>query len=233
MKLGIMQPYFLPYIGYFQLIAAVDVFVVYDNIQFTKKGWIHRNRFLKEGDSSLFTIPLQKDSDFLTIEQRVISVDYQKFKTKFLRSVKANYQKAPFFETTYPVLERILNYETPHLFEFIHHSILQVCKVLEIATPIVISSTLDMDHGLTGQDRVIAICKHLKATHYINPIGGLELYQNQAFLNKEIKLQFIKSQDIVYKQFNESFVPWLSILDVMMFNSPKDINTMLTTYDLN
>lgn len=232
MKLAIMQPYFLPYIGYFQLIAAVDVFVVYDNIQFTKKGWIHRNRILSQGDSKLFTIPLKKDSDYLDIRQRIISADFKTFKDKLLRSLKNDYQNAPYFKSTYTLLENLLNYNDLNLFQFIYNSIVQICKTLNIRTEIVISSSLPIDHALTSQHKVIEICKHLKATHYLNTIGGLELYQKKDFLNEHIHLHFIKSQDIIYKQFQDTFVPWLSILDVMMFNTKEEITDMLNSYQL-
>jgi hypothetical protein len=232
MKVAIMQPYFLPYLGYFQLINAVDVFVIYDNIQFTKKGWIHRNRMLVEGESKLFTVPLKKDSDFLNVNERFLSNDFENTKIKLLRTIKNNYHKAPRFKEVYAVLEHILNFEDFNLFNFVYHSIVEICEFLSIDTKLVISSSLDINHDLTSKDKVLAICKNQTAIQYYNTYGGIELYDKQEFLNEGIILSFMKSKTINYIQFNKPFVPWLSILDVMMFNSKEEIRVMLNEYTL-
>ena len=84
MKLAIMQPYFFPYIGYFQLIKSVDEFVIYDNIQYTKKGWINRNRILVNGTDYLISLPLKKDSDYLNVVDRQLAESWEKDRTKLL-----------------------------------------------------------------------------------------------------------------------------------------------------
>jgi hypothetical protein len=231
-KVAIMQPYFLPYIGYFQLINAVDEFIVYDNIQFSKKGWFHRNRFLQNGKDEYFTLPLRKDSDYLDVNQRYLSDTWATEREKTLRKFKENYRKAPFFETVFPEIEAIYNFQDENLFAFIHNSLRSVARLLGISTPFVESSTLDIDHNLRGQDKVIALCKAANATHYVNPIGGLELYQNAQFKEHGLDLSFIKSRPIVYPQFSNNFVPWLSVLDLLMFNSTDQIKTWLGEFDV-
>ena len=222
---AIMQPYFLPYIAYFQLISAVNVFVVYDNIEYTKKGWINRNRFLQNGEGAIFTLPLKKDSDYLQVVQRKLADDFDK--EKLLRKLVAAYKRAPYFSATLPVLEEvILNPET-NLFEYIYSSIKSLCSYLDIKTSIMKSSDLDIDHTLTGADKVCAICKALKATHYLNAIGGISLYSKEDFLQQQIHLNFIASQPFVYKQFDQAFVPSLSILDVLMFNSVTHVQAQI------
>jgi len=221
MKLAIMQPYFLPYIGYFQLINAVDKFVVYDNIQFTKKGWINRNRILVNGKDEYFTLPLKKDSDYLNVDQRKLSDAFQAERLKILRKINASYRKAPYFKTVFPLIEFIFNQQDENLFNFIFQSLKTVCDYLEIKTEFIISSTLSIDHTLKSEDKVIAICSALNAKQYINPIGGLELYSKENFKQKNIELNFIKPATIDYEQFNNEFMPWLSIIDVMMFNSTE------------
>lgn len=225
-----MQPYIFPYIGYFQLINAVNKFVIYDNIQYTKKGWINRNRFLQNGNDAVFSISLMKDSDFLDVRDRVISPDFNK--QKMLNQIKAAYSKARYFERTFTVFEKvILNNET-NLFNFIHFSIIEVCRYLNIETQIIKSSEIDINHDLKAQDKVIAISKALGASVYINPIGGQNLYSRAAFNAHNISLKFIELNSIIYQQFNHEFVSCLSIIDVMMFNSPEEIKIMLNNYEL-
>lgn len=230
MKLGIMQPYFLPYIGYFQLLNAVDKYVIYDNIQFTKKGWINRNRILQNGKDALITIPVEKDSDYLNICQRSVSSGFDK--KKLLNQIKESYRKAPYFDEVMPLTEEIVNYDDNNLFDYIYHSIVKICGYLKIDTKFIVSSTIDIDHSLKGQAKVIAICKALGATEYYNAIGGQELYSITDFEKENIKLNFVSSNPVEYKQFTNEFVPWLSILDVMMFNSTEEIKKMLNEYKL-
>lgn len=230
MKLGIMQPYFLPYIGYFQLLNAVDKYVIYDNIQYTKKGWINRNRILQNGKDLMITIPLEKDSDYLDVKERSLSVGFDK--KKLLNQIRESYRKAPYFEQVIPLIERIVNFDDNNLFHYIDNSVREICRYLEINTEIITSSFLNVDHSLKGQDKVIAICKELNATDYYNAIGGQELYSSDAFKKEDISLHFISSNPIEYKQFANEFVPWLSILDVMMFNPVEKIKSMLNDYKL-
>lgn len=230
MKIGIMQPYFLPYIGYFQLLNTVDKYVIYDNIQYTKKGWINRNRILQNGKDLLISIPLEKESDYLDVKERFISEGFDR--KKLLNQIRESYRKAPYVETVMPVMEGIINYDDRNLFDFIFNSVEEICRYLNINTEIIVSSTLNIDHSLKGQDKVIAISKELGATDYYNAIGGQELYNSDDFKKEDINLHFLSSNPIEYKQFNNDFVPWLSILDVMMFNSVDEIKEMLNNYKL-
>ena len=143
MRLGIMQPYFFPYLGYFQLLNAVDKFVIYDNIQYTKKGWVNRNRILSSGKDTLFTIPLRKDSDYLNISDRYIVDELSsKWKTKLLNQIKSNYKKSMYFEQFYSVFENIINFENSNLFEYVDNSIRKICEYMDIDTKLIISSEL-------------------------------------------------------------------------------------------
>ena len=231
MKLGIMQPYFFPYIGYFQLIAAVDVFIVYDNIKFTKKGWINRNRMLRNGHDVMFSLPLKSDSDYLDVCQRELASDFSR--DKFLQKMKGAYQRAPYFEQTFFLIEQILRCDEINLFGFLHQSIVKTCAHLGITTEIRMSSSIMMDHSLKNQDKVLALCSALGANTYINAIGGREIYSKDAFSERGIDLQFIQSKPFEYPQFGSIFVPWLSIIDVMMFNSLENVSaTIYCDFDL-
>jgi hypothetical protein len=216
MKLAIMQPYFLPYIGYFQLIAAADVFIVYDNIKYTKKGWINRNRLLSNGTDAWFTLPLKQAPDVCLIDQRELSASFDP--AKLLRQFKGAYAHAPYFTPTHTLLEGIVGHLDKQLFGYLHHSIVALCDYLGIRTAIRVSSAIDIDHSLKGQDKVLALCRALGASTYINLIGGTALYDHPSFREQGIELRFIRALPCEYAQFAAPFVPWLSLIDMLMFN---------------
>ena len=230
MKLAIMQPYFLPYIGYFQLIASVDQFIVYDNIKYTKKGWINRNRMLQNGADVMFSLPLKKDSDSLDVVQRELAADFSR--DKLLNQFRGAYRKAPYFEESMHLIERIIRFEDNNLFAYLHYSIIQICKHLGITTDIRVSSSIAIDHTLQSQEKVLTLSQATNAKTYINAIGGVDLYSKEVFQDKGVELKFIKSRPFEYKQFDEPFVPWLSMLDVLMFNPADVIGRQLFDFDL-
>jgi len=222
-----MQPYLFPYIGYFQLISAVDEFIIYDNIQFTKKGWINRNRILVNGLDAYITLPLKKDSDFLDIKDRYLSDEWPVERKKLLNRITESYRKTPQFTTVYPLIEKIILSEEKKLFHFILNSLKVINEYLEIRTPLIVSSTIPIDHNLKAEKKVMAICQARHADTYINPIGGIELYNKEEFKNEGINLQFLKADNIIYPQLKNEFVPFLSIVDVMMFNTKEEIQHYL------
>src|SRR5438132_1509 len=227
MKVAIMQPYFLPYIGYFQLIGSVDLFIIYDNIKYTKKGWINRNRFLRNGADVVFTVPLRKDSDSLDIKDRVVAGDFDR--SKLVSQLREAYRRAPHFHEAFPVVEKSVMSPLENLFEYVHGSVVEVCRYLDIGTRIVASSSIAIDPVLKGADRVLALCKAVGASGYVNAIGGQKLYSQKEFEAQGVELKFLKSHAITYTQFGDPFVPWLSIVDVMMFNPVARIREFLET----
>ena len=229
---AIMQPYFLPYVGYFQLIAAVDTFVVYDTVKYTKKGWINRNRMLRSGQAVTFSLPLRHGSDALDIGEREIAPEFRG--QTLLAQVRGAYLRAPQFEATYALLEQIMADEERNLFRFIEQSIRITGEYLGLGAAIMRSSEIRTDAGLRGQDRVIATCEAIGASTYVNPIGGMELYSKKAFATYGIELRFLRSHPLEYGQFGSDFVPQLSILDVLMFNPLQRVREIVRTgYDLS
>ena len=227
-----MQPYFFPYIGYFQLINEVDEFVIYDNIEFTKKGWINRNRILVNGTDAVISLPLKKDSDFLHVNERFLADTWEIDRKKILNRISESYRKAPYFKEIYPILEKCIMYEDRNIFNFILHSVKSIMQFLNIDTKLITSSSISIDHQLRKDEKIIAICKEKGAEIYINPIGGFELYDKEFFKKNNLELQFIRSNNITYNQFNNEFIPWLSIIDVMMFNSLNEIKSYMSKYEL-
>ncbi len=222
-----MQPYFFPYIGYFQLLNAVDEFIIYDNIEYTKKGWINRNRILVNGKDQLIGIPIKKDSDYLTIVERTLSDNWEKDRNKLFNKIKESYRKAPYYKDAAEVIEECLFLEDRNLFRFILNSLERVGGYLNIETPILTSSNIPVNHDLKSQDKVLAMCSNRGGDTYINPIGGVDLYKKNDFLSQKIKLRFLKTKPFIYSQYNNEFVPWLSIIDVMMFCSKEQIGLYL------
>jgi hypothetical protein len=231
MKLAVMQPYFLPYIGYFQLIAAVDSFIVYDNIQYTKQGWINRNRLLRNGESALFSLPLKRTSDFAAVHERELAADFKP--ERLLNQFVGAYRKAPYFAATMPLIEEILQRSETNLFRLLRGSIERLCRHLNIETRIIVSSDVPIDHGLTKQDKVLAFCREMRAETYVNAIGGVDLYSPEDFRSAGVELRFIRTTPFEYAQFGDEFVPALSILDVLMFNPLEAIrNRVRDGHDL-
>jgi hypothetical protein len=226
-----MQPYLFPYVGYFQLIAAVDQFVIYDIIKYTKKGWINRNRLLRDGEPFVFTLPIEKGSDALTISERRISPSFEP--TKLCNQIAQAYRRAPEFGETMPLVDAVLHQTASNLFEHLRHALKQTCSHLEIATSIRTASEVENVTGLCKQDRVLHICERLGATTYINPIGGTTLYDTAAFAERGVDLRFLRPRSFTYPQFGHPFVPWLSIIDVLMFNPRSSLHALLKEgYDL-
>jgi len=228
MKLGIMQPYFFPYIGYFQLIKSVDKFVLYDDVNYIKQGWINRNRLISNNAGSYFTLMLQGASSFRKINE----IQTGENKGKLLKTISQVYSKAPFFSSVLPMIESVLVYPENNLSLYLENIIRNLCLFLRIPTELFVSSRINKDASLKGAEKVIAICKQFNAKEYINPIGGQSLYGKDAFAKNGLELKFIQSRGMEYKQFDGGFVPGLSIIDVMMFNSPEEIWEMLKQYEL-
>ena len=228
MKLAIMQPYLFPYIGYFQLINAVDTFIIYDDVNYIKQGWINRNNILLDQNKHLITLQLKGASSFKKINE----VEVGNNKGKFLKTVISAYHKAPYFGVVAPVIENIMNYEENNLAMFIANSLKQLADYLELDTCFLLSSNITKNNDLKGKEKVINICNALGATQYINAIGGTELYDKSEFKKNNIELSFLKTKDIKYLQFSGDFISNLSIIDVLMFNSKESVKKMLNMYEL-
>lgn len=226
-----MQPYFLPYIGYFQLMNLVDTFVLYDDVAFINRGWVNRNRMLLNGKEYLFTIPLKEASQNKRICDIALADD-PKWRSKLQKTIEQAYRKAPFYEMVFPLTAKIINFGATNVAEFIRHSFDVINPYLGIKTKLIPSSTIYENGDLKSQERILDICRKEKATHYINPIGGMELYQKESFAESGIQLNFIRSLPLTYSQFNHEFVAWLSVLDILMFNEPAAVRPMLDKYEL-
>ncbi|MEQ9407461.1 MAG: WbqC family protein [Fuerstiella sp.] len=214
---AIMQPYFWPYLGYFQLMHNCDQFVLYDNIQYTKKGWINRNRIAENGSDVYVSIPLKKASDYSLVVDREISAEFDTSAPKLRRKIVNAYRRAPFIDDGISIVDECLQFEPRNLFLFLKHSLQVIQNHLGITTALTVASKVAADHNAKGQQKVLNICDTCHASKYINPIGGLHLYERQAFEQHDITLQFLQPQIAPYKQHGCSvFLANLSIIDVLM-----------------
>lgn len=229
--IAIMQPYFLPYIGYFQLLAAVDKFVVLDDVNYINRGWVNRNRLLLNGTAHTFTVPLRGASQNRLICD-IALVSEQGWRDKLMCTIRQAYGSAPCYMQVSTLLESLINYPSVRLDEFLLNSLREIVRYLSLEVEIVSTSRVYKNAPLKGPERILDICLQERADRYINPIGGLDLYDRASFLEQGIQLNFLRSRPIAYHQGKGEFVPWLSILDILMFNGPPAVRQLLSEMDL-
>lgn len=222
MKLAIMQPYFLPYVGYFQLVSVVDHFVFYDDAQFIKNGWIERNRYLLDGQAKWFGVPLAKGRHDASINERHVSASFDK--ETVLNKLAFAYRRAPRRAWGLDLVDDLLSDTGPDIARFNGRTLQRLCEILEIGTRFSWASELSLDDACRGEDRVIAIARALGARTYINPVGGAHLYHKHRFNDHGLELCFISPRLDEYRQVAGGFVPALSILDLLMFNPPEQVS---------
>jgi hypothetical protein len=236
MKIAIMQPYIFPYIGYFQLLNVVDKFIVYDDVSFIKQGWINRNYILANNKPLLFTIPIANLSSYKQINETKINLAvYQQWKTRFLKTVQYNYQKAPYFNPVFDGIRQVLDSNTDTLVTILLKNLQFVIDYLNLQTQLVPSSAVYNNNQLTGQERIIDICKKEQATCYYNLIGGKSLYNKTDFEQASVALKFITPS----KNTNEAQVHMqeihsqLSMIHILMQYSPERIQEQLSQYEIS
>lgn len=224
-----MQPYFFPYIGYFQLLNYVDMYLLYDDVNYINRGWINRNYILVNNKKHLLTLSLKKASQNKLIKEIEIAGDQ---KGKIIKTIQRSYARAPFFSDAYPLIESVFQFEETNLAIFLYRSIKAIADFLDCGTRIGLSSDIGRNNGLKGQDRILDLCETLGATQYVNAIGGKELYSKEAFQERGFRLNFLKTDPIEYEQYGNDFEPNLSIIDVLMFNSKKTVKGFLKRFQL-
>lgn len=221
-----MQPYFFPYIGYFQLINAVDKFVFYDDVNYIKGGWINRNRLFLADAVRYITIPLAGASSFEKINKTCVKPG-EEWTKAMLSSVSQSYCRAPFYKPVQALLERVLASNNGDLAALARNSITATADYLEIETDFVQSSKIYENQEMKGVERVIDICRAENSNEYWNLPGGQSLYDADAFQKHGIYLNFVDVSIKPYQQKTSEFHPGLSILDVLMYNESSTVLAML------
>ncbi|BBO17717.1 WbqC family protein [Candidatus Brocadia pituitae] len=231
MTIAIMQPYFFPYIGYWQLIHAVNRFVICDDVNYITGGWINRNRILINGDPAYITMPLSHASQNKHI-CRISLLPGPVWQNQMVKSIEHAYRRAPFFAVVFPVVERLIRHEAENLSDYLTYQLQTMVTFMGINTEFVMTSRCYKNAHLSGQARVLDICRREGATTYINPQGGRTLYATEAFRAEGLDLHFIVMRPLPYKQRASWFVPYLSIIDALMEIGPVEIMHHLMNYDL-
>ena len=226
MKLGIMQPYFMPYLGYFHLLAAVDKYVIFDDVNYIKRGWSARNNILVNGQKHLFNIAVEGGSQNNLYTQVTVIDDFSKLR----KTIEMAYKKAPYYKDTINLLEEVFGYEDRRFNYFIKNSFEVILDYLGIKTDLLFSSDLSNNKELRGKDKILDICMLLGASEYYNAIGGQEMYDRGEFADNGIKLGFVDSTYEPYPQLSNEFVPGLSLIDVLMMNSRDEVIRLFELY---
>ncbi|WP_312074561.1 WbqC family protein [Atlantibacter sp.] len=226
MNIGIMQPYLFPWIGYFQLIYQSDLFVLYDDACFIKQGYINRNSILCAGQAQRFTIPVPGASS----HKRISELCFSDQVTKIVKTVEQNYSKAPFFRDVMPLFADVLFHQERNITTCCQRAIEAIFNYLGLERYIICSSELDYDRSENAENKVIGMCKALKANTYVNSTGGRHLYQADSFAAEGITLRFLQANNTPYSQGEQDFVPNLSIIDVLMHCEPQQVIKALKNY---
>lgn len=236
MTIALMQPYFFPYIGQFQIINAVDRFILVDELQHIQAGWIHRNRILKpNGGWQYIILPIGKHKLRLnTLIKDIQVVENGDWKRRILGQVEHYKKMAPFYRDVCNVLQECFHSTERNITKLNGSFFKVVCTYLGIPFKLEISSEMNFDYSTVTdkEDRGIKMCRQIGAHRLINPPGGINLYSKENFRQNGVQLEFLQPDLSLYDQRNGNFEPGLSIIDVMMFNSPSDIKTMLNAYRL-
>jgi hypothetical protein len=226
-----MQPYLFPYLGYFHLMHAVDRFIVFDDVDYIRSGWINRNRILLDGKPFRFTLPVHNARRNRRINQ-IQRADDARWRTKFLLTLEHAYRGAPCFEETRQLIRSILEDSEENLATWITGSLRTLARHLSIAVEIASSSSRSPNSALARQNRILDICRQEGAKTYVNLSGGRALYQREAFAHEGIDLKFVQSQLVPYAQPGGAFVPGLSIIDALMYQTVDHLIREQFVYEL-
>ena len=230
-KLAIMQPYFFPYLGYWQLMQAADRFVIYDDVNYIKGGWINRNRILVNGAVIYLTMPLHKASSFKRICDTTL-IPTSAWREKLTQTIAMAYRKAPYFAEVFPVIEKIIHHDTISLSSYLAHQLQTLATFMGICTEFVTSSRHYENSALSGQARILDICRREGTQIYINAPGGRALYDVSTFRAAGVDLRFIFMNTIPYIQPSSTFVPGLSIIDALMAVGASGIRDHLASFEI-
>lgn len=229
MKLAVMQPYLFPYLGYYQLVNAVDKFVFYDDVTFIKGGYINRNNILANGKAQRFTIPVKAGSSNKLINE----LKFDDNVTKALKSIEQHYKKSSYFNEVFPIIHSVLTDENRCVGHICSSSVISIFNYLGINKEFYSSSEIEYDRKLSAANKLIEMSNVLGARDYINSPGGRSLYDKEFFSKNDINLSFIDMLPCEYLQSNSTFVPNLSIIDVLMWNSKSQVISLLDKYRLS
>jgi hypothetical protein len=211
----------MPYIGYWELIAKVDTFILYDDAQFMKGGWINRNRIVHRNQSQYLTLPLQKATPNKLINQISLNLPFEAQQKRIHNQVYNAYCHSEFYSDTNNLLQSAIDFGGwPSLSKFVCNSIIKSAKTLSLSQNFVLSSTLKYDRGLSAEQKVLQMCNIFECSEYYNMVGGSHLYDQKNFFKSGIKLSFLEPH-------HEKNLGSYSIIDIIANNGLKSIKRRL------
>lgn len=225
-RLGVMQPYFFPYIGYWCLIQAVDTFVLYDDVQYIKSGYINRNTILSQGNRQRITLTIQQASS----NKRINDLYVGENNSKIVKTIQQSYAKAPYFAQFFPVIQEIFACKSTNLADFLYSSIKNLMSYMNMDQPLLRSSEMSIPTGLDRVERLLYLCKATQSGIYINNESGRKLYAQEQFQKEHITLQFIHPIISEYAQLSKNFESHLSIIDLLMNLSVDELKHHLNDH---
>jgi len=236
MKAAIMQPYFFPYVGYFSLIGCTDVFIVFDEGQYARRSWMNRNRICHPArcDFSYITLDVKKATHNEKIKN-IEAFDIDSTFRRILTQLEVAYRKkAPYYDETMILIERIFNTRESNLSRLNVEGIHKICQHIGLEFNYMFYSDLDLTVGnVSAPDEwAVVICKAMGYDQYVNPIGGLDFYDTNKYIDAGVEIKFVKNNLVVYEQKKKNFIPWLSIIDVLMFNGRLETLRIINEYEL-
>lgn len=193
-KIAVMQPYFLPYMGYWQLIKSVDKFIIFDDVNFIKRGWIHKNFVSTNGQKQQINLCIEKASINRKIDEHRLSNE-PKWRDRLFSQIRHSSTRKDLFDEYQEIIKSIIFRKDYKLNDYLHYSISRICELLEIKTQIIPSSSVYLNGHLKGQERILDICRKENASEYINLPGGRSFYHRKRFAEESIKLSFVETKD--------------------------------------
>ena len=225
-KISVMQPYFFPYLGYWQLLHEVDTFICFDDVNFINKGWINRNKIIMNGQETMITLNLSKASQ----NKKINEIDIFGNNESMLKTIDLSYRRSLNYLLLMPILEGILRFEEKNLAIFLANSIHKISALLKINTTIISSSEFGLP--FSGKEKIIPMCKVQNGAHYVNPIGGIDLYKHDEFNAHGLRLSFLQSDILPYSQNSKLFISKISIIDFLMNVAEENWTKHLNSYRL-
>ncbi len=233
--LGIMQPYFFPYPGYFSLIKTTNKWIVFDTPQYEIRSWMNRNRILDPNHDGwmYFTVPVKKHALKVSLNSIRIQ-NSENWKGKIMGQLGYYRKRAPYYKKVIEFLYKTLEGDFDSLSELNVHTLKSTCAYLGINFNYEVFSQMNLRiEAVQERDEWgLNICKAMGIKDYINPQRGQLFVHSEKFLDNNINLRFLKFKFPEYDQKRKDFIPGLSIIDAMMFNTPAEINQMLDEYEL-
>jgi hypothetical protein len=225
MKGTILQPTYLPWIGYFEMIDSTDIYIVFDHVQFEKKSWQQRNKIKTSNGVIWLSVPIKREKRETRICDIKISYDHGNPLEKHWRTITLVYKKAPYFNEYRSIFEKIYSKEYNHLSDLNVAIIKKICNVLGIKTKIVLSSMLNLnDKNMGKTEKVVNLCKKVDITHLYDAKGAKEFIDDSIFHKEGISITFQHFEHPVYKQLWGNFIPYLSVIDLLFNEGDKSLD---------